>query len=75
MKRLNCLTPFLDSGTRFKLPSGETFDQLRQPQPSSPSLTASTSAVSPTLPEPTAPQMSISSDRPEPEGVGQCRLW
>ena len=42
MKRLNCLTPFLESGTRFKLPSGETFDQLRQPQPNSTSSTAST---------------------------------
>jgi len=35
MQPLMCLTPFLESGKRFKLPSGETFDQLRQPPPDS----------------------------------------
>lgn len=35
MQRLPCLTLFLESGRRFKLPSGVTFDQLRQTQPSS----------------------------------------
>ena len=48
MKPLNCLTLFLESGKRFKLPSGETFDQLRQPPQSSTSSTASTSPESPT---------------------------
>ena len=46
MKRLPCLTLFLESGKKFKLPSGETFDQLRQPQPSSTSSTAPTSRAS-----------------------------
>ncbi len=41
MKPLNCLTLFLESGKRFKLPSGETFDQLRQPQPTSNRLSPS----------------------------------
>jgi len=30
MERLNCLTIFMESGKKFKLPSGETYDQLRQ---------------------------------------------
>lgn len=37
---LNCLTLFLESGKRFRLASGETFDQLRQPQEDSKSSTA-----------------------------------
>lgn len=27
---LNCLTPFLESGKKFRLPSGHTYDDLRQ---------------------------------------------
>jgi hypothetical protein len=37
------LPDVLESGKRFKLPSGETFDQLRQPLPSSATSTESTS--------------------------------
>lgn len=33
MQPLRCLTPFLETGKKLKLRSGETFDSLRQPQP------------------------------------------
>ncbi len=55
MKPLNGRTPFLESGKRFELPSGETFDQLRQPTQHLTSSTASTSPVSPTSSLSTSP--------------------
>lgn len=53
MTRLPCLTPFLESGKRFRLPSGETFSQLRQPPADSTASAASTSPGNPMLPSST----------------------
>ena len=39
MEPLICLTPFLVSGKKFKLASGETFDSLRQQRPETASPT------------------------------------
>ena len=61
MKPLNCLTLFLESGKRFRLPSGRTCEQLRQPQPdSTPSMaTTSTQAAIPIAASNTAIRRSV----------------
>ena len=46
MKPLPCLTLFVESGRKFKLPSGETFDSLRRPQPDSSCSTDSSTSTS-----------------------------
>lgn len=40
--QLPCLTPFLNTGKKFKLPSGETYDSLRRPESDLTSSAAST---------------------------------